>query len=104
MGSAMTIQNVPALVLALSGKVNMTPIAWKITPDEVVIVFEQGPLMTFNRDQVLDVVEPVIHNIEEAFSFAVTPASRGGSRPPLASPVPRGTGEVKPLPKKKPRK
>ena len=85
MGSAMTIQNVPALVLALSGKVNMTPIAWKITPDEVVIVFEQGPLMTFNRDQVLDAVKPVIHNMEDAMKFVKTAA------------------KAKPLPKRKPR-
>ena len=63
----------------------MTPIAWKITPDEVVIVFEQGPKMTFNRDQVLDAVEPVIHNMEEAMKFVKTaegkpPPKRKSSR------------------------
>lgn len=80
MGSAMTIQKVPALVLALSGKVKMTPIAWKIEPDKVTIVFEQGPLMTFNRDQILDAVEPVIHNMEEAVSFAKTAKGKPPSK------------------------
>jgi len=100
----MILEKVPAVVAALAEKVNMTPIAWGITPTQVTIVFEQGPLMTFNRDQVLDAVEPVIHNMEEAMQFVKTAASRGGSRPPSVAPVPRGTGEVKPLPKKKPRK
>ncbi|MCJ7584880.1 MAG: hypothetical protein MUO30_08955 [Anaerolineales bacterium] len=80
----MIIEKVPAVVAALAEKVKMTPIAWKITPDEVVIVFEQGPLMTFNRDQVLDAVNPVIHNMEEAISFAKI-------------------GKVNSLPKSKPR-
>jgi hypothetical protein len=89
----MSVQKVPALVLALSGKVNMTPIAWKIDPTSVTIVFEQGPKMIFNRDQVLDAVEPVIHSMEEAMHFVK--AAEGG----------RVVGDHgKPLPKRKPRK
>jgi len=76
---------VPALVLALAGKVNMAPIAWKIDPTSVTIVFEQGPKMVFNRDQVLVAVEPVIHNMEEAIHFVKS-------------------ADGKPLPKRKPRK
>jgi len=78
----MILEKVPAVVAALAEKVKMTPIAWKITPDEVVIVFEQGPLMTFNRDQVLDAVKPVIHTMEDPMKFVKT-------------------GEGKPLPKRK---
>ena len=78
-------EKVPALVLALSGKVNMTPIAWKIASSSITIVFEQGPKMIFNRDQVLDAVEPVIHNMEEAMKFVKTAA------------------KAKPLSKRKPR-
>ncbi len=41
---------VPALVQSLSDKVNMNPIAWHILPDKVIIIFEQGPKLTFGRD------------------------------------------------------
>jgi hypothetical protein len=46
----MTATRVPAIVVALAAKVNMTPIAWKEYPDRVVIVFEQGPKITFERE------------------------------------------------------
>jgi hypothetical protein len=68
----MILEKVPAVVAALAEKVNMTPIAWKITSTSITIVFEQGPKMIFYRDQVLDAVEPVIHNMEEALGFVKT--------------------------------
>ena len=40
---------IPALVLELARRVNLTPIAWKFTPDEIVIVFEEGPKLRFER-------------------------------------------------------
>jgi hypothetical protein len=99
----MSVQKVPALVLALSGKVNMTPIAWKIDPAFVIIVFEQGPKMIFNRDQVLDAaeggrvlgnhIEPVIHNMEEALDFVK-----------IAKVDRVVADQANPLPKRKPRK
>jgi hypothetical protein len=89
----MILDKVPSVVTALAEKVNMTPIAWKITSTSITIVFEQGPKMIFNRDQVLDAVEPVIHNMEDAMKFVK--AAEGG----------RVVGDhSKLLPKRKPRK
>jgi hypothetical protein len=65
----MILEKIPAVVAALAEKVNMTPIAWKIASSSITIVFEQGPKMIFNRDQVLDAVEPVIHSMEESMHF-----------------------------------
>jgi hypothetical protein len=42
-------EKIPALVLALAATQKMTPIAWSIQPEKVVIVFEQGPKITFDR-------------------------------------------------------
>jgi hypothetical protein len=39
----------PTLILELAKKVNMTPIAWKEYPDRVVIVFQEGQKLTFDR-------------------------------------------------------
>jgi len=89
----MSEPKVPALVLALSGTVNMTPIAWKINPTSVTIVFEQGPKLVFNRDQVLEMVEPVIHSMEKTMKSIK--AAEGD----------RLVGDQgKPIPKRKPRK
>jgi hypothetical protein len=43
--------NVPVIVQKLAYGVKMTPIAWHLYPDKIVIVFEQGPKLTFDRDQ-----------------------------------------------------
>lgn len=43
-------EKIPLDVLAIADKVHMTPIAWNIHPSFVVIVFEQGPKITFKRD------------------------------------------------------
>jgi len=43
---------VPSLVQALADKVKMNPIAWHILPDKVIIIFEQGPKLTFDRDDI----------------------------------------------------
>jgi len=45
----MTTQKVPALVVTLAAQVKMTPIAWRIEPTCVTIVFEQGPKLRFDR-------------------------------------------------------
>jgi hypothetical protein len=39
----------PCIVSELGKSVGMTPIAWWEHPDKVVIVFEQGPKLTFMR-------------------------------------------------------
>ena len=41
---------VPSIVLELASKVNMIPLAWAVHPDKVVIVFEHGQKMIFDRD------------------------------------------------------
>jgi hypothetical protein len=56
-----TIPNQPAIppiVQELSKQVNMTPIAWCIHPSFVVIVFEEGPKLTFSRTDVADSATP----------------------------------------------
>jgi hypothetical protein len=45
----MATKEVPSIVASLSAHVKMTPIAWHIEPTYVVIVFEQGPKMRFER-------------------------------------------------------
>jgi len=39
----------PTHILALAEQVNMTPIKYHEYPDRIVIIFEQGPKMTFDR-------------------------------------------------------
>jgi len=41
---------IPAIVVALAAQVKKTPIAWAVKPDTVVIVFQDGPKMTFDRE------------------------------------------------------
>lgn len=45
-------EKVPSIVLALSEKVGMKPLAWAVKPDEIVIVFEHGAKMKFEREDV----------------------------------------------------
>jgi hypothetical protein len=40
---------IPSLVAALAEQVKMTPIAWKEYPDCIVIVFQEGPKISFDR-------------------------------------------------------
>lgn len=40
----------PCTVKALGESVHMTPLSWWEYPDRVVIVFVQGPKLTFYRD------------------------------------------------------
>jgi len=99
----MILEKVPAVIAALAEKVNMTPISWKITSSSITIVFEQGPKMIFNRDQVLDTVEPVIHSMEEAMQFVKTAAKGGRAKGGRALGDHFGD-HGKPLSKRKPRK
>jgi hypothetical protein len=39
----------PCIVKAIGERVGMTPIAWKENKDQLIIVFEQGPKLTFER-------------------------------------------------------
>jgi hypothetical protein len=48
-------ENIPSIVRALAEQVKMTPIAWNVKPETVVIVFEQGQKLTFER-----VAEPAL--------------------------------------------
>jgi hypothetical protein len=43
-------EKIPAIVLALGKKVKMTPIAWQEHLDRIIIVFEQGPKIVFDRE------------------------------------------------------
>jgi hypothetical protein len=43
---------VPDVVQKLADQVKMTPIAWHIYPEKIVIVFEQGPKLSFNREDI----------------------------------------------------
>ena len=45
----MATKEVPSIVATFASQVKMTPIAWHIEPTYVVIVFEQGPKMRFER-------------------------------------------------------
>ncbi len=47
------MDQIPSLVQALADKVHLHPIAWCIHPSFVVIVFEEGPKLTFDRTEVL---------------------------------------------------
>jgi hypothetical protein len=47
------IDPTPAIVAALADQVHMTPISWRVKSESVVIVFEQGPKLTFDRVQML---------------------------------------------------
>jgi hypothetical protein len=51
------VAGTPAIVMGLAEKVHMTPIAWRVAPDSVTIVFEQGPKIQFDRASMAD--EPV---------------------------------------------
>jgi hypothetical protein len=48
----------PSVVQRIGERVGMTPIAWKEHEDRVVIVFEQGPKMTFMLADEPKSVEP----------------------------------------------
>ena len=41
---------VPAVVTELASKVGKSPLAWRIKETAVVIVFEDGPRIVFDRD------------------------------------------------------
>jgi len=79
----MTDQQIPALVQNLAAKVNMTPIAWKIDPDSVTIVFEQGPKITFDREDKIVPSKPIIQTLEKPKVFTKAIAS---TNPPKRKP------------------
>jgi len=72
----MASQEVPTLIAYFAAQVKMTPIAWHIEPAYVVIVFEQGPKMRFEREI-------------ERVSYDLRPIHHDASKkePPLMSPV-----------------
>ena len=45
----MTSDCIPCIVRKLGEQVGMTPIAWAETETSIVIVFEQGPKLVFER-------------------------------------------------------
>jgi hypothetical protein len=54
----MIIKEIPLTVASLAAHVKMTPIAWRFEPGCVVIVFEQGPKMRFDLEEVLVAAKP----------------------------------------------
>ena len=80
----MASQEVPTLIAYFAAQVKMTPIAWHIEPAYVVIVFEQGPKMRFERQPVRGgvVVVPLATNHDPPVRHE---ASK--KEPPVMSPV-----------------
>lgn len=62
---------VPSSVRALAQSVGMTPLDWAEHPDRIVIVFVEGPKMTFPLEQVTPhiqrVKEPESNMIDKTF-------------------------------------
>lgn len=71
----MADQDIPTLVRSLALKVNMTPIAWRIDRDSVTIVFEQGPKITFDREDKIVPPKPIIQTLEKPKVFTKAIAS-----------------------------
>lgn len=44
-------EQIPPIVQKLSEMVSMTPVSWNIYPHQVVIVFEEGPKLIFDKDE-----------------------------------------------------
>lgn len=82
----MNDKGIPPIVLSLALQVNMTPIAWVIHPDRVVIVFEQGPKLTFERELT---VHANITNLVMTADAETAPA------PPPAESTPKKKGKSK---------
>jgi hypothetical protein len=64
-------KQVPNIVKALAQSVNMTPISWNVPTslsEPIVIVFEQGPKLTFEREKVTDMIERV-REVSEPFEY-----------------------------------
>jgi hypothetical protein len=68
-------EQIPPIVQILSDRVHMTPIAWCVHVSFVVIVFEQGPKITFNLDdpEILPAENtPVIHSTKDTDIVPIT--------------------------------
>ena len=81
-------QPVPLLILTLSEKVKMTPLAWKITPESIVIIFEQGPKMVFERKDWEEVENPKLQPpeaITKKVGARFVPPN--GSKPVIRRPI-----------------
>jgi hypothetical protein len=73
---------VPSLVAKLAEQVHMTPIAWHLFPEMVIIVFREGQKLTFDRKEL---------------EVKAAAASRGGHKPPSAASEPRGSEDPAPV-------
>ena len=77
---------IPSLVQSLADQVHMTPIAWNVTARQVVIVFEQGPKLTFEREAML-----------EAAQAKDTPAGTTKKGDAISAPVKKPAKQIKPI-------
>lgn len=78
----MNEKQAPSSVLALAQKVGMTPLDWAEYPDRIVIIFVEGPKMTFEREEVTtDPVSPETAIVTGAEEPAPTPAAAENTPP-----------------------
>lgn len=64
-------QQVPNIVKALAQQVGMTPIDWNVPAslsEPIVIVFEQGAKLTFEREKVSQMIERVVE-VSKPFEY-----------------------------------
>ena len=78
-GSIFKKDKVPAIVQALADKVKMIPIAWNVHPSSVVIVFKEGPKITFDREAQDEVSHLHLPQVQ-VLRATLAPASNAGER------------------------
>ena len=81
----MDARTIPPEVVKLAASVNMTPIDWVIKSDSIVIIFEQGPKMIFNREDQTPAAPTA--------APAAQPADTGGHAPEPPKAKTKGKGK-----------
>jgi hypothetical protein len=75
---------IPAIVVALAAQVGKNPIAWSVHPKTVVIVFQDGPKLTFDREA----------SPRDRLPSDIVPEGAQGLRPHIVpAKYPQGEGE-----------
>ena len=78
----------PPEVRTLAQAEGMTPIDWAIKPDEIVIVYEQGPKKTYSRAKATQMIEEI---------KPIPSAPSAASTPPILNAPPILSSKLKPL-------
>ena len=66
----------PSIVLTLSKHVGLVPLDWSIQPGSVIIVFESGEKMTFDRAEVITPNNPAVNVKEISPKVPAVPVKR----------------------------